>query len=132
MVSLVRIESELVKHLTEDQECCVVDVPDARKGAMIVVAMTAEHDPKELNRKLAKNLPAISLPKRYLVFEDLPKMGSGKIDFRTTTEMVKSALRKETKAAEEKRLAKKKSVDKKPDEDNSSDTDPLDGGSKAS
>ncbi|MFW2440587.1 MAG: AMP-binding protein [Arenicellales bacterium] len=125
MVSLVRIESELVKHLTEDQECCVVDVPDARKGAMIVAAMTAEYDPKEINQKLAKNLPAISLPKRYLMFEELPKMGSGKIDFRTTTEMVKAALRKETKAAEEKRLAKK-TVDKKPDENHSSCTETPD------
>ncbi len=132
MVSLVRIESELNKHLTEDQECCVVDVPDARKGAMVVVAMTADCDCKELNRKLAKDLPAISLPKRYFVFEELPKMGSGKIDFRTTTEMVKMALRKETKEAEEKRLSKKKSADEKPDNNDSSNADLSDDGSKFS
>ncbi len=114
MVSLVRVESELIKHLNEDIECCVVDVPDARKGAMIAVAMTAGCDCKELNQKIAKDLPAISLPKRYFVFDELPKMGSGKIDFRTTTEMVKSALRKENEAAEEKRQSKKKPVEEKP------------------
>jgi acyl-[acyl-carrier-protein]-phospholipid O-acyltransferase/long-chain-fatty-acid--[acyl-carrier-protein] ligase len=126
MVSLVRIESELVKHLSEDQECCVVDVPDARKGSMIVVAMTTACDEKELNQKLAKDLPAISLPKRYFVFEELPKMGSGKIDFRTTTEMVKMALRKETEEAEEKRRAKKKSAEHSSSDDTTSDTETPD------
>ncbi|HDH16907.1 MAG TPA: hypothetical protein ENG90_10620, partial [Gammaproteobacteria bacterium] len=132
MVSLVRVESELVKRLAEDHECCVVEVPDARKGAMIVVAMTADCDCKELNQKLAKDLPTISLPKRYFVFEELPKMGSGKIDFRTTTEMVKSTLRKETEEAEEKRLVKKKSANEKPDDNDSSDTASSDDGSKSS
>ena len=40
-------------------------------------------------------------------------MGSGKIDFRTTTEMVKSALRKESTEAEEKKKAKEKEKKKK-------------------
>jgi acyl-[acyl-carrier-protein]-phospholipid O-acyltransferase/long-chain-fatty-acid--[acyl-carrier-protein] ligase len=123
MVSLVRIESVLVNHIPEDKECCVVDVPDARKGAMITVAMTADLDTKELNQKLSKELPAISMPKRYFVFEELPKMGSGKIDFRTTTEMVKSALRKETEETEANKLAKKKSAENSPEDINSSDTE---------
>ncbi len=132
MVSLVRIESELEKHLTEDNECCVVDVPDARKGAKIVVAMTEDCNCKELSRKLAKDLPAISLPKRFMVFDELPKMGSGKIDFRTTTEMVKSVLRKETEAAEEKKLAKKKTVDEKADDGESPDAELVNDGDKSS
>jgi len=128
MVSLVRIESELVKHMTEDHECCVVEVPDARKGAKIIVAMTTDCNEKELNQKLAKDLPAISMPKRYFVFDELPKMRSGKIDFRTTTEMVKAELRKETKAAEDKKLAKSKPVEEKADAvaDVKSDTDAED------
>lgn len=113
MVSLVRIESVLDEFMPEDEECCVVEVPDARKGAIIAVAMTVDLDTKELNKKLSQELPAISIPKRYFVFQELPKMGSGKIDFRTTTEMVKSALRKESTEAEEKKKAKEKEKKKK-------------------
>ena len=94
--------------MPEGGECCVVEVPDARKGAIIAVAMNVDLDTKELNKKLSKELHAISMPKRYFVFEELPKMGSGKIDFRTTTEMVIAALRKESTAAEEKKKTKEK------------------------
>jgi len=117
MVSLVRIESVLAKHIPENQECCVVEVPDARKGAMIVVAMTVDLDTKELKQQLSKELHAISMPKKYYVFDELPKMGSGKIDFRTTTEMVKSVMIKEVAEEEKKKLAKKKPVAKKQTDD---------------
>ena len=38
---------------------------------------------------MAEQLPKIALPKQFIRFEELPKMGSGKIDFRTITEMVR-------------------------------------------
>ena len=53
-------------------------------------------------------------------------MGSGKIDFRTTTEMVKLALRKETEEAEEKRRAKKKATERSPKNDTTSDAETSD------
>ncbi len=107
MVSLVQIESVIEKHLPEDAECCVVEIPDARKGAMIAVALSGDVDEKELAGKVKKELPAIALPRKYLSFEELPKMGSGKIDFRSTTDMVKTALIKETAHKAEKQKPKK-------------------------
>jgi acyl-[acyl-carrier-protein]-phospholipid O-acyltransferase/long-chain-fatty-acid--[acyl-carrier-protein] ligase len=92
MVSLVHVESVLETLLPEGIECCVVDIPDARKGASIVVAVDGKIDDKKISKQLAGNLPAIAVPRKFLVFEELPKMGSGKIDFRTTTEMVKEKL----------------------------------------
>lgn len=106
MVSLVQVESVIEKHVPDDVECCVVEIPDARKGAMIAVAISGKLDEKELAAKLKNELPAISLPRKYLSFEELPKMGSGKIDFRTTTDMVKTALRQETANKAEKHKPK--------------------------
>ena len=41
---------------------------------------------------MSKQLPRIALPKQFLEMNDLPKMGSGKVDFRAVTELVKTKL----------------------------------------
>ena len=38
--------------------------------------------------QLAKVLPNLAIPKHFVVMEELPKMGSGKIDFRKVQELV--------------------------------------------
>ena len=92
MVSLVRVESVLLGLLPEGVDCCVVEVPDSLKGARIVVALTGEVNEKKLLRAMAAELPAIALPKQFVVLGEFPKMGSGKIDFRTITESVRQQL----------------------------------------
>lgn len=92
MVSLVRTETVLEEFLPDGVDCCVVEIPDAIKGARIVVAITEQVKEKEILKNMAKKLPAIALPKKFVVMESLPKMGSGKIDFRTVTDLVKEAL----------------------------------------
>jgi acyl-[acyl-carrier-protein]-phospholipid O-acyltransferase/long-chain-fatty-acid--[acyl-carrier-protein] ligase len=95
MVSLVKVESVLTAHLPRDVDCCVVEVPDFLKGAKIVATVTQEVDEKDILAKMAKELVNIEMPKQFLVIEELPKMGSGKVDFRKVTEMVKVRLAKE-------------------------------------
>jgi len=92
MVSLVRVESLLETLLPEDCECCVVEVPDSLKGARIVAAVTKQINEKDILKKLAEKIPAIAMPRRFLLLPDLPKMGSGKIDFRAVTEKVRDYL----------------------------------------
>lgn len=92
MVSLVRVETALEQLLPDAVECCVVEIPDARKGATIAVAVTQPVDEKRILAGLAKELPPIALPRRFVVMEELPKMGSGKIDFRQTTVLVQRRL----------------------------------------
>ena len=89
MVSLVKIESILEKILPDDVQCCVVEIPDSTKGSRIIAVITEKVENKPLLKQMAEQLPKIALPKQFLVIEDLPKMGSGKIDFRHLTEMVK-------------------------------------------
>ena len=78
--------------MPDDVLCCVVDVPDAIKGARIVAAVTAPVDEKKILKKMAGDLPKIALPKIFTVIEEFPKMGSGKIDFRSVTGMVQKIL----------------------------------------
>jgi acyl-[acyl-carrier-protein]-phospholipid O-acyltransferase/long-chain-fatty-acid--[acyl-carrier-protein] ligase len=92
MVSLVRTETVLTALLPHDVDCCVVEVPDSTKGAKIVAAVTKAIDEKDILDKMSKQLPRLALPKQFLEMNDLPKMGSGKVDFRTVTELVKTKL----------------------------------------
>jgi len=71
----------------------VVEVPDSLKGAKIVAALTKPVNEKKLLKAMAEELPNIALPKQFMVLDDFPKMGSGKIDFRTITELVRQRLR---------------------------------------
>lgn len=90
MVSLVRIENILEKLLPAGITCCVVELPDPVKGARIVVAVTEPVEAAALIKKMALELPNIALPKQFVVIDELPYMGSGKVDFRSVTEMVRS------------------------------------------
>ncbi|MCK5055672.1 MAG: AMP-binding protein [Candidatus Aminicenantes bacterium] len=95
MVSLVKVESVLQDILPDDVDCCVVEVPDFLKGAKIVATITQKIDEKAILKKMAQKLPPIAMPKQFILIDDLPKMGSGKVDFRKATDIVKTKLAKE-------------------------------------
>ncbi len=95
MVSLVNIENTIEKYLPEGVECSVVDIPDPLKGAKIIAAVTHKIDEKKILRQISEHLPKIALPKQIVVMRELPKMGSGKIDFRSVARMVANKLVKE-------------------------------------
>jgi acyl-[acyl-carrier-protein]-phospholipid O-acyltransferase / long-chain-fatty-acid--[acyl-carrier-protein] ligase len=92
MVSLVKVEDLLDRLLPADCACCVVEVPDALRGARIVAAVTQQVDERALVSQLAEVLPRIAIPKQFVVLPELPKMSSGKLDFRTITEMVRDVV----------------------------------------
>jgi len=98
MVSLIKVEDVLEKFLPKDVLCCVVEIPDHLKGAKIVAAVTQQIDERAILTKMSDHLPNIALPKQFIVLEELPKMASGKIDFRTITDTVRDIVqRKETR-----------------------------------
>ena len=92
MVSLVRVETELEQLLPEGVECCVVELPDARKGALLAVAVSEPVEEKAILKELGKRLPPIAVPRKFVVLDELPKMGSGKVDFRGATTRVQEKL----------------------------------------
>lgn len=92
MVSLVRVENILEKHVPEGVSCCVVEVPDDKKGSYIVATVSAEVHKTEILRKMMKDLPTIALPRQFIVIKDLPMMSTGKIDFRSVTRLAQEIL----------------------------------------
>jgi acyl-[acyl-carrier-protein]-phospholipid O-acyltransferase/long-chain-fatty-acid--[acyl-carrier-protein] ligase len=92
MISLVKVENVLEKYLPEDVLCCVVEIPDPTKGAEIIAVVTEQINEKAILKEMSKELPNIALPKQFPIMEELPKMGSGKIDFRSITDEVKSSV----------------------------------------
>jgi len=52
MVSLVRVEGVLEKFLPEDVLCCVVEIPDAMKGARIIAVVTSEIDEDSVQKAI--------------------------------------------------------------------------------
>ena len=94
MVSLVRTEGVLEEILPDGVSCCIVEVPDPKKGARLAAAVTQNVNEKEIIKQMSKKLPSIAIPSQFIVFDELPKMGSGKVDFRTITDMVRKKLNK--------------------------------------
>ncbi|MDY6915673.1 MAG: hypothetical protein SVM86_05120 [Candidatus Cloacimonadota bacterium] len=82
MISLVKLEEELDKLLPDDVISCVVDVLHPTKGADIVAAVTSGNlEQKKIIKKIKKVLPNIAVPKEFHIIEDIPMMGSGKVNF---------------------------------------------------
>jgi acyl-[acyl-carrier-protein]-phospholipid O-acyltransferase/long-chain-fatty-acid--[acyl-carrier-protein] ligase len=92
MVSLGQVEDALQRTLPDEVECGVVEVPDAVRGARIIAALTGRIDEKAAVAEISAKLPRIAVPKQFLVVPFLPKMPSGKVDYRALTEMVRDAL----------------------------------------
>jgi acyl-[acyl-carrier-protein]-phospholipid O-acyltransferase/long-chain-fatty-acid--[acyl-carrier-protein] ligase len=93
MVSLVATELIMEELLPDGTSLCIVDVPDKVKGAKLVAALTAKIDEEDIIRRMSEKLPSIAIPNKFVILEELPKMGSGKVDFRTVAKMVQEALK---------------------------------------
>ncbi len=88
MISLVKVENVMERHLPEGISCCVVELPDEMKGFTIVAAINQDINKIAILRKMGKELPNIALPRQFFVLGDMPMMSTGKIDFRTVTNLV--------------------------------------------
>ncbi|MCU0473036.1 MAG: AMP-binding protein [Bacteroidales bacterium] len=92
MVSLVKVENVLEKFIPEGVSCCVVEIPDDKKGSYIVATTSKEVHKTEILRKMMTELPIIALPRQFIVINELPMMSTGKIDFRSVTRMVQDIM----------------------------------------
>ena len=89
MVSLVAVEEVLNAVTPESVECCAVELPDSRRGSRIVGVTSAAIDTQQVSKKMAEELPNLALPKKFVTVAEFPRMGSGKTDFRSLTNLVR-------------------------------------------
>jgi acyl-[acyl-carrier-protein]-phospholipid O-acyltransferase / long-chain-fatty-acid--[acyl-carrier-protein] ligase len=92
MVSLTAVENAVEKYIGEEKQCCAIEIPHVSRGAEIIVAVTAQIDENDIRKKLSQELPPISLPKKFIYFEELPLMGNGKVNFRAVEEMCRETV----------------------------------------
>jgi acyl-[acyl-carrier-protein]-phospholipid O-acyltransferase/long-chain-fatty-acid--[acyl-carrier-protein] ligase len=94
MIGLGKVEEVLRKVIdNEDVDILAINIPDHKKGEMIVILSTHDLDEQALRSKLhAGGLINLALPAAYITVESIPKLGSGKADFATAKEVARQAI----------------------------------------
>ena len=95
MVSLVQVEDVLERSVPAGVFCAAVEVPGAARGSRIVAVVTEGVDERGVLREMSAALPNIALPKQFVVLPELPRMSSGKTDYRVLTDMVRDILQRQ-------------------------------------
>ncbi len=81
-ISSVDLENALISH-PDVLEAAVIAVPDERwdeRPLAVFVPLDGEHDPQALNAYLLERFPKFWLPDEYVVVDEIPKTGVGKMD----------------------------------------------------
>jgi len=88
MISLGAIEESVSKMLPEEVEVLATAVPDNKKGEKVVLLFNGDIDEKELKIRIkTSELNSLMIPSEYLSVESIPKLGTGKSDFKTAKEI---------------------------------------------
>jgi acyl-[acyl-carrier-protein]-phospholipid O-acyltransferase/long-chain-fatty-acid--[acyl-carrier-protein] ligase len=83
MVSLGLVESEVRKILGEEDQVSVTAIPDTKKGEKLVLLLEGDMEVEELQAKVKElGLNPLFVPSQYYKVEELPKLGTGKADFK--------------------------------------------------
>jgi acyl-[acyl-carrier-protein]-phospholipid O-acyltransferase/long-chain-fatty-acid--[acyl-carrier-protein] ligase len=96
MVSHGAVEGALAKvipaHPGGGPSCVVVGIPDESKGEALVLLTTVEVDKAKLLETFKEaGLPNLWVPKKIVKVEEIPLLGSGKVDLRKCKEMAAEA-----------------------------------------
>jgi acyl-[acyl-carrier-protein]-phospholipid O-acyltransferase/long-chain-fatty-acid--[acyl-carrier-protein] ligase len=89
MISLTAVE-DFLSDLWPDHTHAVVAVPDAKKGEqLILVTENKDAQRQEISEYVRKEgLSELGLPKKIIYVDQVPLLGTGKIDYVTTQEIV--------------------------------------------
>ena len=83
MVSLGLVEREIAKVLGEDDQIAISALPDAKKGEKLVLLLEGDMELDTLKEKVKFiEMNALFVPSEYYKVEELPKLGTGKADFK--------------------------------------------------
>ena len=91
-ISSVDLENTLISH-PDVLEAAVIAVPDERWGERplaILVPLDGGHDVAALNAYLLEHFPKFWLPDEYIVVDEIPKTGVGKMDKKVLRQMFAS------------------------------------------
>ena len=88
MVSLGLVEGEIGKLLGEDDQISIVALPDIKKGEKLVLLLEGEKDVNKLKEEIKElGLNPLFVPSNYFKVDAVPKLGTGKADFKGAKKM---------------------------------------------
>ncbi|CAA6812957.1 MAG: Putative 2-acylglycerophosphoethanolamine acyltransferase / acyl-acyl carrier protein synthetase (EC [uncultured Sulfurovum sp.] len=88
MVSLGLVEREIANVLGENDQISISALPDEKKGEKLVLLLEGEMQIDSLKEKIkAIEMNPLFVPSEYFKVEDLPKLGTGKADFKGAKKM---------------------------------------------
>lgn len=91
MVSLGLVEGEITKVLGENDQIAIVALPDAKKGEKLVLLLEGEMELDALKEKIKDiDMNPLFMPSEYFKVEALPKLGTGKADFKGAKRLAES------------------------------------------
>jgi acyl-[acyl-carrier-protein]-phospholipid O-acyltransferase/long-chain-fatty-acid--[acyl-carrier-protein] ligase len=84
MVSLSVIEEQIRNVINDEEiELVAVNLPDEKKGEKVIVLVSNSVDSKEIKQALlAAGCSPLSIPRAFIQVDAVPKLGSGKTDFK--------------------------------------------------
>jgi acyl-[acyl-carrier-protein]-phospholipid O-acyltransferase/long-chain-fatty-acid--[acyl-carrier-protein] ligase len=83
MVSLGLVEGEVRKILGEEDQVSVTAIPDVKKGEKLILLLEGDMEVEELQAKVKElGLNPLFVPSEYYKVDELPKLGTGKADFK--------------------------------------------------
>jgi acyl-[acyl-carrier-protein]-phospholipid O-acyltransferase/long-chain-fatty-acid--[acyl-carrier-protein] ligase len=91
MVSLGLVESEIAKVLGENDQISVSALPDVKKGEKLVLLLEGDMEVDDLKEKIKSlEMNAFFVPSEYFKVDELPKLGTGKADFKGSKKLALS------------------------------------------
>ena len=83
MVSLGLIEGEIGKILSEDEQISLTAIPDEKKGERLVLLFEGSRELDELKVAIKGiGMNPLFVPSSYFKVDEIPKLGTGKADFK--------------------------------------------------
>jgi len=92
MVSLGQVQDVLDRMLPESVSGAIVEVADVVRGSKIVAVVTEGIDNRDVLRRMGGELPKIAVPQQVVIIPELPRMPSGKLDYRSLTDTVRRMI----------------------------------------
>lgn len=88
MISLGAVEEKLTSLFTEQTNFVATAVSDEKKGEQVVLLIKTDLEKSEIEHRIkASGLPAIMQPSEIFLIEEIPLLGSGKVDFKAAQQL---------------------------------------------
>lgn len=90
MISLGLVEHEIGKLLGEDDQIAITAIPDEKKGERVILLLEGEKDLNLLKDEIkALGMNPLFVPSDYFKVDEVPKLGTGKADFKGSKALAK-------------------------------------------